>query len=73
MNATVISFLVPTNMIVGIAMASCVLLAVFMVISDDDKAPILIRLSRNVTTFVFPLMLVFVFLFIVWVAHVFVS
>jgi len=73
MNATVISFLVPTNTIVGIAMVSCVLLAVFMVISDDKKAPILIRLSRNITAFVFPLMVVFTFLFIVWVAHAFIS
>ena len=71
MNATVISFLVPTNIIVGIAMVGCVLLAVFMVVSDDNKASTLIRLSRNITGFVFPLMVVFTFLFIVWVAHAF--
>ena len=61
-----ISFLVPTAAVIAVAMVSCVILAVFMVLSDDTQKSVLGLLCRNISIYLFPLMVAFVFLFIVW-------
>jgi hypothetical protein len=52
---------------VGIAVACCVVLAAIMVLSDDKRKPVLALFNNNITAFMVPLFVMFIYVFITWV------
>ncbi len=70
MVTTVVSLIIATSAVVGTIMAGCVAFAIIMFLSDDGRKPRLALFSRNITIFLVPLGIVFVFLTIMWAARI---
>jgi hypothetical protein len=70
LNAIVVSAIAASSLAVGITIAGCVIVAVFTFLSNDGRRPVLALFSRNLMVFMIPLLIIFTYLVIIWVAKV---
>ncbi len=70
MVATVVSTIVTSPMAIGATIAGCLILAVMMLLSDDNSRPRIALFSRHIAVFLIPLLVVFGFLAIIWAAGI---
>ena len=59
-----------SELAVGVTIGGCVILAVIMFLSDDQRRPLLALFSRNVFIFTAPLLIVFAYLVVIWGAKI---
>jgi hypothetical protein len=50
---------------IGVAVACCVAMAVIMVLTDGERKPVLATFHNNITAFVIPLFVMFVYVSII--------
>ena len=70
MVTTVISSTVVSDLVIGIASAGCIVFSIVMVLSDEEKWPTLALLNRSLTAFTIPLLILFTYITINWVANI---
>jgi hypothetical protein len=68
--ATLFSFKIASDAVIGSAIVGCVILALIAFISEDKRRPSLILFSRNIVVFMVPLLIVFAYLVLVWGAKI---
>jgi hypothetical protein len=66
MSAIIISNQMVLFASAGIAVACCVVLAIIMVLTDGEHKPVLTLFNNNVTAFMVPLFVMFVYISIIW-------
>jgi hypothetical protein len=70
LETIVMSSAVASGLIVGVAVAGCVVLAVIMVASDDTKRQQMALFSRHINVLMVPLLMVFAYIVIIWGAKI---
>lgn len=65
MVTTIISSLAVSTLVVGTAVAGCLIFAVIMVLTDERKGSALAVLNRSLIAFIIPLLVLFTYLAVV--------
>ena len=70
LDAIVISNLAASDLVVGFTIAGCVILAVIMFLTEDQRRPVLALFSHNTFILAVPLFVVFAYLVVIWAAKI---
>ena len=70
LDAIVMSNLAASDLVVGFTIAGCVILAVIMFLTEDQRRPVLALFSRNTFILAVPLFVVFAYLVVIWAAKI---
>ncbi len=73
MVITVVSSVIASDIIINITVAGCMVFAVTAVLSDEKRRPTFALLSRHITVFMIPLVILFAYTTIVWLARIMVG
>jgi uncharacterized PurR-regulated membrane protein YhhQ (DUF165 family) len=67
---TIVSSAIASAIVIGVAVAGCIVFTVIAELTDEKQRPALALFSRHVTVFMIPLLSLFAYIVILWAAKI---